>query len=177
MFARDKSTVVVPSFQSDTLQLVGSYIQYLGDLFPAVEAWSRLPEENTGVAGSEWRTDRIPHSGEFLQSEAGTKESAGHLLCGEQGRSDDFWNGASHYRSKRSGAGLPKLLEGPPAADADCDRTSSLDRNTVEQASSCPSPAGRAESPSGTHRSCSLKFRNCTLAFVAIDGIRGRRLL
>ena len=46
----------------------------------------RRTEENTGVAGCEWRTDRISHSGEFLQSEAGAKESACHLLCGEPGR-------------------------------------------------------------------------------------------
>jgi len=72
--------------------------------------------------------------------------------------SDDFWNGPNHYRPKRRGAGLPKLLEGTPVADGDCDRTSRLDWDAVEQESSRASPAGRAESPSGTHRSYDLNF-------------------
>lgn len=36
------------------------------------------------MSGCAWWTHRIPHSGEFLQSEAGTKESACHLLCGSK---------------------------------------------------------------------------------------------
>ena len=47
----------------------------------------RRTEENTSVAHRAWRTDRIPHSREFLQGEAGTKESARHVFCGERGRS------------------------------------------------------------------------------------------
>src|SRR5207245_5187865 len=65
----------------------------------------RRTEENTGVANCEWRTDRIPHSGEFLQGEASTKESACHVLCGERERSRDFWHCPNHYRPERSGAG------------------------------------------------------------------------
>src|SRR5438034_5577104 len=60
----------------------------------------RRTEENTGVAHCEWRTDRIPHSGEFLQGEASTKESACHVLCGERGRSRDFGHCPNHYRPR-----------------------------------------------------------------------------
>ena len=116
----------------------------------------RRTEENSSVAHSEWWKDRIPYAGKFLQSETGSKESACCVLCGERGWSSDFWNGANHYRPKRSSPGLPKLLEGSPGADGDCDRTSSLDRDAVEQACGGPGPAGRAESPRGTDRSYDL---------------------
>src|SRR5882757_3636637 len=81
----------------------------------------RRTEENTGVANCEWRTDRISHPGRFLQSEAGAKESACHVLRGERGRSRDFWHCPDHYRPQRSGAGLPQLLEVPPVAHGDSD--------------------------------------------------------
>lgn len=109
----------------------------------------RRTEKNTGMAHFEWWTDRIPYAGKFLQSETDTKESACCVPRGKQGRSSDFWNGANSYRPERSGAGLPKLLEGSPGKDGDGDRTSSLDRDAVEQARGSSCPAGRAESPSG----------------------------
>jgi hypothetical protein len=116
----------------------------------------RRTEKNTGLANCAWRTDRIPHSREFLQGEARTKESACHVLCRERGRSRDFWHCPNHNRPKRSGAGLPRLLEVPPVADGNCDRTSSLDRDAVQQASGRPSPARRPEPPGGIDRSFNL---------------------
>jgi hypothetical protein len=68
----------------------------------------------------------------FDAAEARTKESACHVLCGERGRSRDFWHGPNHYRPQRTGAGLSQLLEVPPVAHGHSDRTSALDRNAVE---------------------------------------------
>ena len=55
----------------------------------------------------------------------------------------EFLTLGNSYKVKRmrSGAGIPKILEGPPAPHGDIDRTSNLDRDAAKQASGRSSPA------------------------------------
>jgi len=160
-------------FSAADCRIIGNQGQETYDSCTATRPWTTHPvvrvvqsirrtEENTRVASCAWRTDRISHSGEFVQSKTGAEESPGYLLRRKQRRSRDFWNGPNRYRPERSGTGLLGLLEDPPIAYGDCRRTSALDRDAVEQASCRSSPAGRTESPGGIDRSCDLNSENCT---------------